>query len=165
MNYLTEIARQASAKMRRLLSNDPLLRPLGRVPDSTIHRALTLRRFGRADLFTPGKTLAPHRRRIAAMLAAFHFSPKQITEHHWKELKHADHLCAHCSDKKRCDRWLRGERSDEAPRRFCPNVMTFERWRRDYLQRDSNEVGAEGDSTLEPDLAKTREFLSRRRPL
>jgi hypothetical protein len=165
MVYLTEFARRASVKMRQLRSNDPLRRPLGRVPDSAINRALTLRRSGRADLFTRGKTLAPHRHRIAAMLAAYHFSPKQIIARHWPELKHADHLCAHCTEKKRCDRWLRGDRRDDAPRRFCPNVVTFERWRRDYLRHDLGEEVSDGDAILEVGLAQTRELLGRFRPL
>lgn len=132
MVYLTKIAKQASAKMRQMLSNDPLLHPLGRAPDSTIEEALATRGLERADLFRWGKTtLAPHRHRIAAMLGAHNLLARQITAHHWLELKRADHLCAYCINKRRCERWLRGRSllPGDAPRTFCPNAMTFERWR------------------------------------
>lgn len=141
MVYFTETARQVSAKVRQLLGDDTLLKPLGRASDSAINNALASRSTRRADIFTLGKTLAPHRRRLAKMLAAYHFSPRHIVANYWPELKHADHLCAHCTNKKRCDEWLRDHGSSDAPRRFCPNVTTFTRWRHDYLQGES---GAEG---------------------
>ena len=131
MAYVTKIAKQASAKMRQMLSNDPLLHPLGRAPDSTIDEALATRGLERADLFRWGKTtLAPHRHRIAAMLGAYNLLPTQITAHQWLELKRADHYCAYCTNKRRCENWLRGRSPllDDAPRMFCPNAMTFERW-------------------------------------
>ena len=141
MVYLTKTARQASAKIRQIFSDDPLLKPLGRASDSEINNALASRSRRRADLFTMGKTLAPHRQRLAKMLAAYHFSPRQIVANYWPELKHADHLCAHCTDKKRCDEWLRDHDNGDAPRRFCPNVTTFKRWRRDYMQCGSDAEG------------------------
>lgn len=159
MVCLTEIAKQASAKMRHTLSDDPLLHPLGRACDSTINKALAVRRIRRADLFTKGKTLASHRHRIAEMLTAYHFSTRQITARHWPDLKLADHLCAYCTNKRRCESWLRGRRMDDAPRRFCPNVKTFERWRSDYLQNDCGEEEMDRDPVLEDGLAQTREML------
>jgi len=159
MVLLADTAKRASRKMRRLLGDDPLLHPLGRIADNKIDAALAARRLARADLFTRGKTLASHRHRIAEMLTVYHFSPTEITASHWSELKLADHLCANCTDKKRCERWLRGRRRDDAPRRFCPNVTTFERWRRDYLQNDYGGNRIDGDSILETGLAQTRELL------
>ncbi len=158
MVYLTEIAKRVSAKMRHTLSDDPLLRPLGRACDSTINKALAARSIRRSDLFTKGKTLASHRHRIAKMLTAYHFSTRQITTRHWPELKLADHLCAHCTNKRRCDRWLRGRRMDDSPRRFCPNMKTFERWRRGYLLHDYGEEELDRDPVLEGGLAQTREM-------
>jgi hypothetical protein len=163
MVYLTETAKQASAKIWHTLSDDPLLRPLGRACDGTINKALAARKLGRADLFTPGNTLAPHRHRLAEMLAVYHFSTPQIVARHWSELKLADHRCAHCADKKRCDRWLRGRRAGDSPKRFCPNVTTFERWRRDYLQRECVGARSDGDVLLEAGLAQTREVLRQHR--
>jgi CBS domain-containing protein len=163
MVVLTQIARQTSAKLRQMLSNNPLVHPLGGAADSAINRALAMREFRRADLFTRGKTLAPHRHRIAAMLAAYHFSPKQITADHWPELKHADHRCAYCIDKKRCERWLRESHIYDSPRRFCPNAMTFEQWRRDYLQLETVEDKMDGGSILENGFVQTRESLRRLR--
>ncbi|NNE83370.1 MAG: hypothetical protein HKN28_05305 [Alphaproteobacteria bacterium] len=141
MVYFTETARQASAKIRQIFGDDPLLKSLGRASDSAIDSVLASRSTRRADLFTVGKTLAPHRRRLAKMLAAHHFSPRHIVANYWPELKHADHLCAHCANKKRCDGWLRDHDRSDAPRRFCPNVMTFERWRRDYMRSDADADG------------------------
>ncbi len=163
MVFHPEIARQASAKMRHMLSNDPLAQPLGRVCDSTIDEALAVRRIRRADLFTRGNTMASHRHRLAEMLIVYHFSPPQITARHWLELKLADHLCAYCTNKKRCDGWLRGRHRDDAPRRFCPNVITFERWRREYFQHDFVGERVDGDTLLETGLAQTRETLRRYR--
>lgn len=164
MVYLSEISKQASAKMWHMLRHDPLLHPLGRACDSSINQALAERKIRRADLFTRGKTLASHRHRLAEMLTVYHFSPWQITARHWSELKLADHRCAYCTNKKRCDKWLRGRRMDDAPRRFCPNVITFERWRRDFLQDDSVGQRMDGDSILETGLLQTREMLRQLRP-
>jgi len=161
MVTLTKIAKRASAELRQILSNDPLVHPLGRASDRAINKALAARGIGRADLFTQGKTLAPHRHRLAEMLTVYHFSPGEITAHHWPELKLADHLCAYCANGKRCEMWLRGRRRDDAPRRFCPNVTTFERWRRDYLQHGCVGERVDGDSILEAGLAQTREMLRR----
>ena len=163
MVTLTQLAKQISAKMRQMLSNDPLLHPLGRVPDSAIDTALAVRRLRRADLFSRGKNLASHRHRLAEMLTVYHFSSREITARHWPELKLADQLCAYCANKKRCERWLRGRRMDDAPRRFCPNVTTFERWRRDYLQHDCVGERIDGDAILETGLEQTREQLRRLR--
>jgi hypothetical protein len=163
MVTLTQIAKQTSAKIRQTLNHDPLLQPLGRVPDSAIDKALAVRRLRRADLFSRGRNLASHRHRLAEMLTVFHFSTREITARYWPELKLADHLCAYCANKKRCERWLRGRGMDDAPRRFCPNATTFERWRRDYLQRDSVGEGIDCDSTLETDVAQTHEMLRRLR--
>lgn len=161
MVRLTDIAKQASAKMRRLLNDDPLLRPLGRTADSKIDEALATRTLERADLFKRGNTFAPHRHRIAAMLAVHKLSPRQIVAHHWPELKDADQLCASCINKKRCESWLRGRHADDAPRRFCPNAMTFERWRRDRHQYDVVGDKVDGDAILEVGLVRTREMLRR----
>ena len=163
MVTFTQIAKQTSSKIRQMLCNNPLQHPLGRVPDSTIDAALAVRRLRRADLFDRRKNLAPHRHRLAEMLTVYHFSPQEITERRWPELKLADHLCANCANKKRCERWLRRRRTDDAPRRFCPNVITFERWRRDYLQHDSVGERIDGDSMLETGLAQTRQLLKRLR--
>jgi hypothetical protein len=163
MVTLTQIAKQTSAKIRQMLNHDPLLHPLGRVPDSTIDAALAVRRMRRADLFSRGKNLASHRHRLAEMLTVFHFSPREITASHWSELKLADQICAYCANRKRCERWLRERRMDDAPRRFCPNVTTFERWRRDYLQHVPVGKRIDSDSILETGLAQTREMLRRLR--
>jgi len=164
MVYVTGFAKQASAKLRQMLSDDPLRHPLGRTPDSAIDESLATRSMKRADLFGPEENLAPHRHRIAAMLAAQGLSPKHVIERHWPELKFADHYCAYCINKRRCERWLRGNRPEDAPRMFYPNAMTFERWYRDYLKRDAAGERSSGDSILESGLYRTREMLRRIRP-
>jgi len=156
----TQIATQTLLKVRQAVSADPLLRPLARVPDSTIDAALAARGMRRANLFLRrGGNLAPHRHRLAEMLTVFHFSPSDIVARHWRELKQADHDCARCADPGRCERWLRRRGDDDAPRRFCPNVTTFERWRRDYLERDAAGGMAEGGRVLEAGLEETRRML------
>ncbi len=122
----TEIARRASARLEQILNDNPLLHPLGRASDRSIDEALTAHGLGRADLFTPETTFAPHRHRIAAMLVIHGLSPRDIARDHWAELKDADHRCAYCVNTKRCGRWLRWGRQNDAPRMFCPNAATFE---------------------------------------
>ena len=83
----TQIVEQTASTVRRMLSKDPLRRPLGRVPDSMIDAALAPRKLSRAELFSRGKNLASHRHRLIEMLTVFHFSPQEITALHWPELR------------------------------------------------------------------------------
>lgn len=159
MVRLTAITTQTSTKIRRLLGKNPLLHPLGRTSDRKIDLALATRRLERADLFKRRHTFAPHRHRIAAMLAVHKLSPRQIVAHYWPELKRADHLCAHCIDQIRCERWLRGRYADDTPRKFCPNAITFERWRRERHRDDVVGDKVDGDAVLELGLVRTREML------
>lgn len=146
-----------SASMGRGRRGDPLARPLGRATDDAIDAALSARDMGRADLFGSEDTVAPHRQRIAAMLKRRGLSAEQVAARYWPELKLADHACAFCIDKRRCDRWLRGDRPKDSPHRFCPNAMTIDRWRRDAKQR----TGAyrDIDLILEQGLDRAREAL------
>ena len=141
MVRFTDVAKQVSTKMRRRLNDAPLLNPLGRTADSKIDEALATRRLERADLFKRRSTFAPHRHRIAALLAVHDLSPTQLVARHWPELKGADHLCAHCVDQIRCDRWLRGWHENDTPRRFCPNATTFEQWRHDCHRHQHDVAG------------------------
>ncbi len=125
MLRLIKIARRASARLQQILSDDPLFHPLGRASDSSIDEALKARGLGRADLFTPGTTLAPHRHRIAAMLHMQGLSPRHIATNHWPKLKDADHRCAYCFNTKRCESWLRWGRQNDSPRMFCLNAAAF----------------------------------------
>ncbi len=154
-----KLTESISAVLRRMLSGDPLLRPLGRTPDSVINEHLTRRRMGRADLFRGGKTLAPHRYRIAAMLAAHKLSARQVAVRYWPALKHADHICAHCADKRRCDKWLRRPAAHDTPRTFCPNATTFALWRRDCQAGAVAEPSGDGEAILESGLVQTRKLL------
>jgi len=126
MRRLIKIARRVSARLQQILSDDPLLHPLGRASDSSIDEALTAHGLGRADLFTLGTTLAPHRHRIAAMLLMQGLSPRDLATDHWPKLKDADHRCAYCVNTKRCESWLRWGRQNDASRMFCLNAATFE---------------------------------------
>ncbi len=152
-------AQRTVAKLGQMLSDDPLRHPLGRASDRAINKALAVRKLRRADLFDRKKPIAPHRHRLAEMLTVFHFSTRDIVARHWSDLKLADHRCAYCANKKRCDRWLRGRHWDDAPRRFCPNVTMFERWRRDYLLRDGAGQNIDGDCILAAGLEQTRQLL------
>lgn len=161
MVRFAKAARRISARVRQIVRDDLLARPLGRVADPEINEALNARRFTRADLFTAGTTVAPHRQRIAAMLAAMNLTPRRATTHHWRELKIADHRCAHCAETARCDAWLAGDRGTDDPRHFCPNAMTFEAWRQAYLQRCPAAELLDGDLILEAGILETRELLRR----
>lgn len=104
----------------------PLLRPLGRTRDAEIDAALKKSELGRADLFQPESSIAPHCHRIAAMIAAQGLDPVTLTRDFWPELKEMDHRCAHCGNTRRCERWLKWGRVNNAPRMFCPNATAFE---------------------------------------
>lgn len=151
--------RKVVTKLRRTFSRDPLLRPLGRTPDSIINRFLARRRMGRADLFRGGTTLAPHRHRIAAMLAAHKLPLNHVVARHWPALKRADHLCAHCADTRRCERWLRQPAPEAAPRTFCPNAATFAQWQRNSGAGTSDRAIADGETILDAGVTQTRELL------
>jgi hypothetical protein len=85
MVYLGDLVRRVSARLWRTRSDDPLRRPLGRALDGAIDEALAARGMARADLFEPEQSVAPHRQRIAAMLAAQGLTPEQVTARHWSE--------------------------------------------------------------------------------
>ncbi|MGF1608713.1 MAG: hypothetical protein ACFCUQ_04910 [Kiloniellales bacterium] len=116
----------ALAGVKQVFCDDPLLHPLGRASDSAIDEALMARGLERADLFTPGTTLAPHRHRLAAMLAIQGLSPRDVVADHWPALKTADHRCAYCANSKRCESWLKWGCPNDAPRMFCPSAAAFE---------------------------------------
>jgi hypothetical protein len=126
MLNLFKITRRPLAKLQKIFSGDPLLHPLGHASNGSIDEALEVHGLVRADLFTLGTTLTPHRHRLAAMLAIHALSPKEITTDHWQELKVADNRCANCVNAKYCENWLRRESKKGTPQNFCPNAITFE---------------------------------------
>ncbi len=134
MLHLTDLARRLSARLQQIISDNPLLHPLGRASDSSIDEALVARGLARADLFTLGTISAPHRHRITAMLVIQGLPPRDFATHHWPELKAADHRCAYCVNIKRCESWLRWGRKNDAPRMFCPNAATFEQIKANTLR-------------------------------
>ena len=129
MRRIRECAWLVLVKLRRLVSDDPLIRPLGRASDRAIDTALAARDRTRADLFSASTASLPHRQRMAAMLAMCRLPVEKATASHWETLKDADHACAHCPNPQRCENWLRWGRLNDAPRNFCPNAQTFENMR------------------------------------
>jgi hypothetical protein len=127
MQGLKWIARRASARFHQAFCRDPLFHPLGRASDKSIDETLTAQGLERSDLFTVGTTFAPHRHRFAAMLFMHGLAPTHIATNHWHTLKDADHRCAYCLNTKRCERWLRWGRYNDAPKMFCLNAATFEK--------------------------------------
>lgn len=127
MLTFTEAVEQMSVRVRSIVSDDPLIRPIGRTPDGVIDAALAVRGLVRSDLFLPETSLAPHRRRLASMLATEGLSVLELAADHWSELKAADHRCKQCVETRRCERWLRSEGEDDSPRKFCPNAQMIER--------------------------------------
>lgn len=156
---LKDLAWWLRAIFSRALSADPLLRPLGRADDHCVDGALAARGMVRADLFRPTKSLAQHRNRISAMLAAYDLSPTWLVARHWPALKFADHDCAYCVSKRRCDGWLRGKRPNDGPRLFCPNAATFERWRGEAMRLSAAELGADADAILKNGVAIARDMV------
>jgi len=126
MLNLFEIALRPLAKLQKIFSGDPLLHPLGHASNRSIDKALEVHGLARADLFTLGTTLAPHRHRLAAMLAIHGLSPKEIATDHWQELKAADNRCANCVNVEYCENWLRREDKKGTPQIYCPNAIKFE---------------------------------------
>ena len=131
---LDRLAPRIARRIRRLQimivrwqTAKPLKRRLSRSTDEDLDRALSAARMRRADLFTPFKGNARHRKRMAAMMARFHLDRAQVCESSWPELRKADGLCADCPNVRRCVRLLKwGLRKDEA-RLFCPNAALYDR--------------------------------------
>jgi hypothetical protein len=119
------LARWAAA-LRAMLRGSILDRPLGRIPDRDIDRALETRGQTRADLFTAAGAGARHRVRMARMIAAHRIDVRRAVRVHWRLLKTADNYCSHCPAPERCKFWLdRGVHDGTEPKRFCPNARLF----------------------------------------
>lgn len=131
MQNLAEFLRRAALKLITRNRVAPLLQPLGRTRDSVIDDALGTCGMTRTKLFTPGSAMVPHRERIAAMIPMQGLDPETLTRNFWATLKEAEHRCAYCENARRCERWLKWGRSNDAPRIFCPNATTFEKIRRE----------------------------------
>jgi len=101
-------------------------RPLCDSTDAELDRALAAAGRSRADLFavTPGN--APHRQRMAQLIAHFGIAPHFAAGHFWDTLRAADGVCLRCGNRRRCKSWLEWPVSNDAPRVFCPNAKTFD---------------------------------------
>lgn len=60
------------------------------------------------------------------MMRHFSVDPAQVTPQFSNALRDAEQLCAHCLVVGRCQHWLHGRPSDDAPRLFCPNAELYE---------------------------------------
>lgn len=137
MQKLLDLIRRSVSKAASEKKALPLLHPLGRANDQVIDAALRESELSRADLFRPETSIAPHRHRIARMIPMQGLDPETLTRDFWATLKEMDHRCAHCENTRRCERWLRWGRVNDAPRMFCPNATTFEAIRH-KTKRQSN---------------------------
>jgi hypothetical protein len=142
MLNLVGIAARAAEHLWRAFDDDPLSKPLGRVPDCLIDKALSERGLNRVDLFTLQTAQAPHRKRVAAMMAIKGISAVSAVEENWNALKEADHRCAYCDNARRCSRWLNWNRDNDAPRLFCPNSETL-----DAFEQKRAELAGNSDAT------------------
>lgn len=112
--------------LRRAMCRGVLDQPLGRASDREIDAALERAGSDRVKLFSPSGAIAPHRVRMAHMLAAHGVNAAYAVAQRWDALKIADHYCAHCSNARRCRNWLTWGRRNSAPSMFCPNAQLFE---------------------------------------
>jgi len=119
--------KRVASRLHKTLRDDVLVEPFGRTPDRTIDAALVVRGMTRAELFTPGTALVPHRERLARMMAEHGLSPADVVVTHWDQLKEADQLCAVCANTERCSAWLDHGRDGDSPRKFCPNALVLDR--------------------------------------
>lgn len=99
--------------------------PVSCLDDEKIDCALKRAGIARKDLFTPGRTIARYRSRMAAMLAMHGIDVEQAVRNHWPSLKDADGNCARCRETGRCTRWLEWGRPNAGPKVFCPNAALF----------------------------------------
>ena len=129
MQSFIDLVRRSLRKATAEKKTMPLLRPLGRACDAEIDAALEESGLDRAELFRPETSIAPHRHRVALMIPMQGLDPETLARDFWAELKAMDHRCAHCESTRRCERWLKWGRVNDAPRMFCPNATTFEKIR------------------------------------
>lgn len=101
-------------------------RPLTRWTDEALDRRLAARGRNRAHLFLDCPGTAPHRRRMARMMAHFGVRPEQAVCEFWGVLKAADQTCVACPNTRRCISWLDWPVGRDAPRVFCPNTGVFD---------------------------------------
>lgn len=105
---------------------NPLRLPLSELSDDDIDSALRADGKDRRALFSPGPGNAPHRRRMARMMAHYGVTPGFAVRRYWRALRRADRLCTECRSRRRCLSWLDWPANEDAPRVFCPNAETFE---------------------------------------
>jgi Family of unknown function (DUF6455) len=60
------------------------------------------------------------------MMRHVEVDPVRIAPGFGAALRDAEQVCAHCLVVGRCQRWLHGRLTDDAPRSFCPNAHLYE---------------------------------------
>ncbi len=116
----------AFSRVMDLVAN---LRPGGRLGRSLttfsskdLDRLLASLGKSRPDLFTDFKGNAKHRLRLAHMFKHFGVDREHAARSHWNALRNADHVCACCTNVRRCRNWFSWGMNNDAPRIFCPNA-------------------------------------------
>jgi uncharacterized protein YjiS (DUF1127 family) len=94
-----------------------------RRPERLVDRTLANAALARADV-----TSAPAQVRsdMSRMMRHFGVDPVRIAPGFGAALRGAERICANCLVVGRCQRWLHGQLSDDAPRSFCPNAQLYE---------------------------------------
>ena len=103
-----------------------LRRELSCFSDEQLERVLADAGMTQSDLTAILKGRARNRSLMAAMMEHFGVKPKEAGLRYWGALKDAERVCAHCSNVRRCRRWLEWGARNDAPRVFCPNAALFD---------------------------------------
>jgi hypothetical protein len=98
----------------------PIDQPVEPTPDHMLADAV----LGRAD---PTSAREQVHYDILRMMQRFGIDPEQVPSEYWHALRDAERVCAHCLVVSRCQRWLYGQLSEDAPRSFCPSAALYEK--------------------------------------
>jgi hypothetical protein len=108
-----------------------------RPPEALVDRKLAEAALARADV---DSAPAHVRSDMSWMMRHFGVDPARIAPSFGAALLGGERICANCPVVGRCQRWLYGQLTDDAPRLFCPNAQRYEdiaiNQKRDELNSD-----------------------------
>ena len=96
---------------------------LDRPPQVSLDHTLADAALSRADV---DSARAQVRSDMSRMMRHFEVDPVRLAPGFGAALRDAERLCANCLSVGRCRRWFHWQRTDDAPRLFCPNAQVYE---------------------------------------